>query len=265
MPAATALKPPRKAAFAPPAPGLNRLGGNVKVNTAEDKATKDEIPVITIVGDTCQRFNEAKKQIKDAEAVVKELEATIHEQAKLHIFKHNCSPGCLAKLTSVKLQDITINDEAEDETPDRIIRGEVTRVSFTSRYNNCDTAQVDAAFADFPPVPDGKGGKVHRDINEYVVETIAAKFDDSVFMDAEGNFDLVAYNKFRLAIEKVAKELGMIDAETGKVKSPLGTKRVLKVKPDFHERRFRDFNEDENFTLANVLPNTIQCAPVRTV
>jgi hypothetical protein len=146
----------------------------------------------------------------------------------------------------VKLQDISF-DEEEDEKHENPIPGEVTRVSFTSRYNNCDTEQVDATFASFDPVPDGKGGKVHRDINNYVVETIAAKFDDSVFMDAEGNFDLTAYNKFRLAIEKVAKDLGMVDAETGKVKSPLGTKRVLKVKPDFHERRFKRLQPGREF------------------
>jgi hypothetical protein len=261
MPAATATKPARKPAPIAPAPGLSRLASNVKVNETETTAKKDEIPVVQMEGDTCKRFNEAKKQIKDAEAVIKELESVVHSHAMTAIFAHNCDPNCLQSITSVKLQDIKVDEEDETKREP----GEVTRVSFTARYNNCDTAQVDATFSNFPPVPDGKGGKVHRDINEYVVETIAAKFDDSVFMDAEGNFDLVAYNKFRLAIEKVAKDLGMIDAETGKVKSPLGTKRVLKVKPDFHQRRFRDFNEDENFTLANVLPNTIQCAPVRTV
>jgi hypothetical protein len=261
MPAATAPKSVRKTAIVAPAPGLSRLASNVKVNETETTAKKDEIPVIQMEGDTCKRFNEAKKQIKDAEAVIKLLESVVHEKAMTAIFAHNCDPNCLQQLTSVKLQDIEVDEENESKrTP-----GEVTRVSFTARYNNCDTAQVDATFSAFPPVSDGKGGKVHRDINDYVVETIAAKFDDSVFMDAEGNFDLVAYNKFRTAIEKVAKDLGMIDPESGKVLSPLGTKRVLKVKPDFHQRRFRDFNEDENFTLANVLPNTIQCAPVRTV
>lgn len=258
---ATATKPTKRPAPIAPAPGLNRLGA-VKTNEVETPAKKGEIPVVKIDGDTCKRFNEAKKAIKDAEGVINELQGVIHEQAKQAIFAHNCDPNCLQALTSVKLQDQSYDEE--DEEKKNPIPGEVTRVSFTSRYNNCDTEQVDAAFGSFDPVPDGKGGKVHRDINDYVVETIAAKFDDSVFMDADGNFDLVAYNKFRLAIEKVAKELGMVDAETGKVKSPLGTKRVLKVKPDFHDRRFRDFNEEENFTLTNVLPNTIQCAPVRT-
>lgn len=261
MPATAPVKSTRKPAPVAPAPGLSRLASNVKVNDTETTTKKDEIPVVQLEGDTCKRFNEAKKQIKDAEAVINELQKIVHSHAMTAIFAHNCDPNCLQPLTSVKLQDIEVDEEdGTKRTP-----GEVTRVSFTARYNNCDTAQVDATFSNFAPVSDGKGGKVHRDINEYVVETIAAKFDDSVFMDAEGNFDLAAYNKFRLAIEKVAKDLGMIDAETGKVKSPLGTKRVLKVKPDFHERRFRDFNEDENFTLANVLPNTIQCAPVRTV
>jgi hypothetical protein len=250
MPAATAAPKSSKlkTATPTPAPGLRRVGDNVKVNAPEDKPDKEEIPVVQIEGDICKRFNEAKKQMKDAEAVIKELQGTIHQRAMEKIFAHNCDPNCLKPLTSVKLQDVTVDEEDESvRTP-----GEVTRVSFTARYNNCDTEQVDAAFQDF------KG----RDINDYVVETIAAKFDDSVFLDADGNFDLVAYNKFRIAIEKVAKDLGMV--KDGKVQSPLGTKRVLKTKPDFHERRFRDFDEEENFTLAKVLPNTIQCAAVRT-
>lgn len=251
MPSATASKGGKlKTVTPPPARGLNRISDRVKVNETDSKPKSDEIPVVQIEGDICKRFNEAKKQIKDAEGVIKELEGTIHQRAMERIFAHNCATDCLKPLTSVKLQDITVDEEDEEvRTP-----GEVTRVSFTSRYNNCDTAQVDAAFQEFPG----------RDINDYVVETIAAKFDDSVFMDADGNFDLTAYNKFRLAIEKVAKDLGMVDGE-GKVKSPLGTKRVLKTKPDFHERRFKDFDEEENFTLAKVLPNTIQCAAVRTV
>jgi hypothetical protein len=263
MPATVSKPAARRSAFsahAAPAPGLNRLGENVRVNETEEETKKDKIPVVQIEGDTCQRFNEAKKAIKDAEAVIKELESTIHEKAMQHIFAHNCNTNCLQPLTSVKLQDVKVDEE--DETIR--IPGEVTRVSFTAKYNNCDTAQVDATFANFPAVRGADGKPVHRDINDYVVETVAAKFDDSVFMDAEGNFDLTAYNKFRTAIEKVARELDMVDAETGKVKSPLGTKRVLKVKPDFHQRRFREFSKEENFTLANVLPNTIQCAAVRT-
>lgn len=251
MPATAPAKLSKTKPASLPAPkGLSRLGEKVKVNETAEAPKKDEIPVVQIEGDTCKRYNEAQKQIKDAEAVIAELKSIIHEQAMTSIFAHNCVPNCLKPITSVKLQDVKVDEEDES------IRepGEVTRVSFTSRYNNCDTEQVDNAFQTFSG----------RDINNYVVETIAAKFDDSVFMDAEGNFDLMAYNKFRLAIEKVAKDLGMV-GEDGKVKSPLGTKRVLKTKPDFHERRFKDFNEEENFTLAKVLPNTIQCAAVRTV
>jgi hypothetical protein len=253
MPTATAPKAGKlKPAVPAKAPaGLNRIGEKVKVNEVAAAPKKDEIPIIQIEGDTCKRFNEAKKQIKDAEATINELEGVMHERAMEKIFAHNCAPDCLQPITSVKIQDVAVDEDDETiRTP-----GEVTRVSFTARYNNCDTAQVDAAFQAF----------AGRDINNYVVETIAAKFDDSVFMDADGNFDLVAYNKFRIAIEKVAKDLGMIDKVTGIVKSPLGTKRVLKTKPDFHEKRFKDFDEEENFTLAKVLPNTIQCAAVRTV
>src|SRR4051812_34539486 len=104
MPSTASVKTAKRPSIAP-APGLSRLATNVKVNDTEPSAKKDEIPIVQIEGDTCKRFNEAKKAIKDAEAVVKELESTIHERAMAKIFAHNCDPNCLQQLTSVKLQD----------------------------------------------------------------------------------------------------------------------------------------------------------------
>jgi hypothetical protein len=251
MPSATATVKQARRGHAvivePPAPSLRRLDSRVKVTETEDAKKKDEIPIVQIEGDTCKRFNEAKKAMKDAEAVIKELQPVIHQKAMERIFDHNCAPDCLKMLTSVKLQDLEPDPE-DPEDEEKRVPGEVTRVSFTSRYNNCDAELVDATFADF------KG----RDINDYVVETIAAKFDDSVFLDADGNFNVAIYRKFVAAIDKVAKEVGL-------KASPLSCKRVLETKPDFHERRFKDFDAEENFTLAKILPNTIQCAPARTV
>lgn len=252
MPSATAAKNVRRNSVAvvpPPAPSLKRLGANVKVTSTAETKKKDEIPVVKVEGDMMKRFNEAKKQVKDAEAVIAELQPHVHQYAMEKIFEHNCAPNCLKQLTSVKLQDYTVDEDTQEETA-----GEVTRVSFTSRYNSCDAEQVDAAFAEFSG----------RDINEYVAETLKATFDDKVFLDADGNFDKKVYDKFRTAIERVARELGLKN-DDGTVKSPLNTRRVLITKPDFHERRFRDFDAEENFTLAKVLPNTIQCTPARTL
>lgn len=239
---------------APSAPtGLKRLGARVKVSEPEEKPKADGIPVVRIVGDTMHRFNEAKEEMKRFEGIVKELQPIIREEAMGYIFKHNCSVDCLNPLTSVKLQDAIVLDETDSDGEPLVKLGEVTRVSFTSKYNSCDTEQVDAAFSSLPG----------RDINEYVTETLAATFDDTVFLDTNGDFDQKVYDKFRVAIEKVARELGLKN-DDGTVNSPLKTKRVLIVKESFHAKRFKDFSMSENFALSDVLPNTIQCVPLRT-
>jgi hypothetical protein len=253
MPTAPA-KPAKRSSTPPPAPGLNRLSDTVKVTVAAVAPKSGEIPIIRFEGETMKLYNEAVASQKSAEATIKELKPIIHQAAMQHIFTHNCGPTCLQALTSVKLQDVKI-DEAKDEgDPDRFILGEITRVSYTSNYNNCNAEQVENVFQQM------KG----RNVNDYVAETLEATFDDKVFLDADGNFDQKVYDKFRVAVEKVARELGLKQVD-GTVNSPLKTKRVLIVKSDFHEKRFKDFDVEENFTLAKVLPNTIQCVPVRTV
>lgn len=256
MPAApTTSKSTRKGKATEPAPtpGLNRLGSNVKVTETEPASKTGDIPIVPVEGDTMKRFNEAKARFKDAEEVIKELQPILHQTAMQYIFDHNCSRACTNQLTSVKLQDITTDEELPKNDPKRVVHGEITRVSFTARYNNCNADQVEAVFSTM------KG----RNVNDYVTETLAASFDSKVFLDADGNFDKKVYDKFRVAIERVATELGLKN-EDGSVKSPLTTQRVLVTKEGFHEQRFKDFDVEENFVLAKVLPNTIQCAAVRT-
>jgi hypothetical protein len=252
MPSVTAARKQKNPVVQPP-PVLNRIGSSVKVTQADEPAKKGDIPIIQVEGDTMKRFNEAKARIKDAEDVIKELEPVVKQTAMQHIFTNNCREDCLNPLTSVKLQDLEVDEELPKNDPNRLKPGEITRVSFTAKYNSCNTEQVEMVI----------GGMKGRNVNEYVTETLAATFDDSVFLDGDGNFDKTIYNKFRVAIERVATELGLKNPD-GTVNTPLKTKRVLVTKEDFHERRFKDFDVEENFLLAKVLPNTIQCAPVRT-
>jgi hypothetical protein len=253
MPSAPALAKSVRKGEPAPAPGLNRIDSRVKITGVVVPPKKDEIPVVQVEGDTMKRYNEAVAAKKDAEDAMTELKPILHETAMQFIFDHNCKRDCTNQLTSVKLQDVTIDEELPASDPKRVITGEITRVSFTSRYGSCDADQVEATFSTM------KG----RNVNDYVTETVAATFDDKVFLDAEGNFDAKVFKKFQVAIERVATELGLKN-EDGSVKSPLSTKRVLITKEGFHEQRFKDFNSEENFVLAKVLPNTIQCSAVRT-
>jgi hypothetical protein len=238
----------------PEAPGLKRLGSKVKVSSSDETPKKSSVPVVLLdveQGDIVKRYNEAKEAADRAAETMNELRPQIVEAAKEHIFENNCAPGCLNPLTSVKLQELLENPNDPESEP---VRGELIRVSFTSRYNTADAEFVDAMFKQF------KGRK--RNINDYVTETLTASFDSTVWLDEDGNFNQAVYDKFRIAIEKVAKELDLKDAE-GRVKSPLTTKRTVQVKEAFHQRRFTDFSVEENHSLSDALPNTIQCVPVR--
>lgn len=175
-------------------------------------------------------YNDAAAAKKKADAEMKEMRPKLAEPGSLGIqalFEENCAHP-LEPITSVKLTDAS---------------GAVCRMSFTARYGAAEAEQVSAVF-------DATG----QDINEYVVETVAAKFDNAVFLDAEGNFDKNVYDKFRIAIGKVAKELGVV--------CPLATTKVVVVKPDFHERRWKDFTVAQQKEISAVLPNTVSLTPV---
>lgn len=243
-----------------PAPArLNRLDDIAATDVAAT-APKTEIELIKMEGTTVEEYNKAVAAQKIAEETIKKLRPSLLNEGLNAILDFNCEPGCVCQVTSVKIQDSKEIIDPKDATRQRKIRvaGEVIRLSFTSRYNGCDTEQVDAAFDGF------KG----RDINEYVAETVFATFDSSVFLDEKGNFDREVFTKYRDAIAKVTAELApknkQLQNPDGSPKNVLATKKALQVKPDFHTRRFKDFSRDENVTLTRVLPNTVQLVPQRT-
>lgn len=260
---ATATKPAgngtRRRTVEPPPARLNRLD-DITATEASDSAPKTEIEIIKIEGTTVEEYNRAVAAQKTAEETIKKLRPTLINEGVGAILDFNCEPTCANQVTSVKMQDIKEIPDPKDPTKQRMIKvaGEIIRLSFTSRYNGCDTEQVDAAFDTFQG----------RDINQYVVETLAASFDSSIFLDEKGNFDRAVFLKYRDAIAKVTAELApknkQLQNPDGSTKTVLSTKKVLQVKEDFHTRRFKDFSRDENVTLTRVLPNTVQLVPQRT-
>lgn len=249
----------KRAKVEAPAPGLNRLD-DIQATDTTTAAPKTEIEIIKIEGTTVEEYNRAVAAMKNAEETINKLRPTLINEGVDAILDFNCAPDCANQVTSVKIQDIKEVVDPKDPAKKKTMRvaGEIIRLSFTSKYNGCDTAQVDAAFDSF----------AGRNINEYVVETLVASFDSSVFLDENGNFDREVYKKYAEAIAKVTKELAPTNKQLqnpdGTPKVVLSTKKVLKVKPEFHTKRFKDFNKSENVTLCRVLPNTVQLVPQRT-
>jgi len=193
---------------------------------------KSDILTIEISGTDVRDYNNAVAEKKAAEELMKELAPLLKEEALVEILPRNCADPA-SPISSVVLVDD---------------RGESVRVSFTSKYNNTDPLVVEETFAAIE--------KTHPsiDINDYVVETLSAKFDSKVFLDTNGNFSKQIYERFRNAIETVANEL--------KVENPLSTEKVVIPKPDFHQRRWKDFTATQQVPLTTALPNTVTLTPI---
>lgn len=194
-----------------------------------------DIPTVDIEGDLIKQYNRADAQAKAAKSVMDDLKPEILELGTQEIFKRSCAdpkkPTCTVRL--------------RDEN------SEVLRVQFTSRYGAI--MDVDGAEELFDDLKDADGAAV--DINHFLQDTVVAKFNCDVFKDGEGRFQQRVYDKFRVAIEKVAAELG--------VPCPLETGKCVVALPALHERRWELFPDPaDQARISSVCPNTIQVVPV---
>jgi len=201
------------------------------VNVQETAAPKSDIPVINIPGTLVSRFNAADAKAKDAKAALDEVRPEIVSAALCRLLKHNVE-NPTSTIDSIKLEDTT---------------GSQVRMSFTSKYKQCDGEAADAAFnalnAQYPDL--------NADINDFAQETVAASFDNKVFLDSNGNFDEAIFAAFSEAMATVAKRFNKAN--------PLSTKKVVLPKDSFHTARWTKFaNVEQQKALCEALPNTIQ-------
>ena len=212
----------------------------LKVKLAAQPATKSgDIPVILIEGDLIKQYNTADKQVKDGEKLMKDLRSEVLEiglENESGLYSRNIADAA-HPITTVKLQD--------DE-------GEVVQVQFQNKYGVVpDLEAAEEFFADAKRLT---GKPV--DINDFMQETVVAKFDCGVFLDAQGKFQQAIYDKFRTAIEKVATQLA--------VACPLESKKVVAPLPVLHEKRWAVFPVIEaQKRLTQLCPSTIAIKPVR--
>ncbi len=206
----------------------------LKVKTSPARKSKDEIPVVAVSGDVVKQYNLADAQAKAAEAVQKDLRPEIIELGTDELFRLNTADPH-NPITTVKLQD--------DEN-------EVLRVQFTSRYKSANPEAVDEMFESLRTA-NGKSA----DINNYVQETVAAKFNSDVFNDAKGRFSQAKFDRYYVVLTKLARELGD--------ECPLSTTSAVLPLDSFHKDRWSVFpTSDAQRKISEVLPNTIQIVPV---
>lgn len=190
---------------------------------AQKKAAKSKVPEVRVSGHRITEFAKAKHAEKEAKATVAELEPEIRRIAVAKYLSSRCGSAPIDS-SSIKLEDDY---------------GSVVRFDFKDQYKVADPVAVEALFeAEFA-----------KDCNDYVQEVMEVKFDNSVFLDAKGEFSQDRFNRFNAAIAAAAAAL--------QVPNPLSSVRKVVPKINFHARRFVDFDKEENSRIFETLPNTV--------
>jgi hypothetical protein len=207
---------------------------DINLPETDSKKARTNITTITVRGDIVTRFNEARDAIKQAEAVVDMLKPELVDAGLEAVFENNCQPD-KAVISSVNL--------ADTET------GQTVQFTWTRKNLKCSKPSVTEAFSVLRTV---EGKKAN--INDYVYYVTVAEFDGSVFM-VNGKFNEERYAAFVNALQDVSDQFG--------VANPLSCGKALKVKPDFHDRRWKDFDPETNRELQTVLPTQVGLEPIR--
>jgi hypothetical protein len=222
---------------------IKELG--IPVSEKKTTRARKEIPTLQVKGDIVRRFNEARDQIKNAEAVISELGPALKEAGLEYAFRHNVDHNTdeKAQISSVKLEEF-------DTKKDALESAERVMFTWSKRNLKLDASQVQAFFDQIKTVAGKKA-----DVNNYAAWVVKVDFDISVFNNAAGKFDPKRYTKFYTALEAVAKELG--------VNCPLDTSKVFQPLKDFHSRRFKDFTTEQNLRIAEVMPTSTELESLR--
>lgn len=209
---------------------------SIDLPDADSKKSRTNIPSISVEGDTVTRYNDACDQIDKAEAVINELKPVLHEAGLQAVFTHNVEHASDPKAI---LSSVNLTDE----------EGEVCQFSWTRKDLKNDAAQADAEFKRLRTV-DGK----KADINACAGYEVVAAFNAKVFM-VDGKFSRERYDAFVEALKAVSTRFN--------VDNPLTCGKVLKPKPDFHDRRWSEFDVEANLAIQTVLPTQVNLKPIR--
>ena len=221
---------------------------SIEIPDVADKKAKSSIPTFFIPGDTVARFNEARDQVDRGTEVMNELKPTLIEAGLQAVFTHNSAhaENTKAQISSVNLMDRLPDEEQQ---PDEEQPKEVCMFSWTRKNTANNPKQVEAEFNGLRTLH----GK-RANINDYAGYEVVAKFDASVFM-VGGKFSQERFNAYMVALAEVSARF--------EVDNPLSCGKVLVPKPDFHERRWSDFDVVSNIAIHSVLPTQCNLKPIR--
>ena len=192
----------------------------------------------TYLADYC----DAVRAKKAAEAVIAENEPMVKAEALEHLFETNVASP-LNPVSTVRMLD---KDTMNDATP------LAARVSCTAKYSVVGNVEAVDELLE----------SMGKDINDFVQQRIAAKFDDKVFLskvgDDKGEFSKRIYDMYRKAMEATTAEAirkGLLPLNT---ECPLATFEVATVREDFHNARWSAFpTVEDQQRVSEVIKNTV--------
>ncbi len=207
--------------------------------TATKKASSVPIKVILVEDNDeleIAKFIQAQVALVKAESTIEKLKPAIKRYAAKQVFIANTANGD-GNVKSVELKDKDV-EEAN------------LRVTLADSYPTMEAAKAEAIFATVK-----RKDKKPVDVNDYVHQVRSAVFDNKAFLDGTGAFCDESFNLFFEACEAVAKKL--------RVPNPLTSAIVTMVKPDFNDRRYKDFGAAEQVMLFEALPNKTSISVVK--
>lgn len=92
------------------------------------------------------------------------------------------------------------------------------------------------------------------DPNQYIAERVVVGFDTSIFYNEDGSIKRSLYLDMMNAIQAVATNYG--------VESPFTSKKVVSTKPDFGDKRWTDFTEEQQPMVTKSFPATVSVTPI---
>jgi hypothetical protein len=206
------------------------------VETATPSAKKTKYPEVAHKG--VAELVRLEGVFKEAKANLDLAKAEVSLAGAKTVIKHNCT--AIDPVSSARLYEVIKNEETGE-----VSRSEVM-VSFQDRYSQANPEAADALFE-----------AMGKDVNDYVVETAAIKFDSSFFITADGEFNKKAFDAVNAAMAKVLEDLKKKKVVAETAVSPISCTAMVIPKPDFHKRRFKELTVDQNVAVMEVLKNTV--------
>jgi len=199
----------------------------LSVDRPTPSSSKDVIPTVTVEGKDIRKYVEAVAKAKEAKEEQDSVKPAVLGIGVPEIMSYNCdNPD--SPVSSVRL----IDDTAAEVV-----------VSLQNRYSSVSPEAAIAALVEVGV----------QDVNDYIQEEMAVKFNTAAFHKADGTFNAELFIAVREALAAVAKKFNV----SGEL---IEKDKVVRPNANFHTDRWHDFTAYQNERLHEAMPTVVQVA-----